>query len=180
MDDSTAGSREDERQEEGNRRQANIGENPNEFFVPKRMELSKDEQAWAWDIKSAVEATAELDDISDFMCAQLAIIHKEDTETALDKAHRLQEIRQEFEIEDTFETSFKTMELFVTLHPGYLVTLMNDDGKFVMVVDSSKKPTATELRSLRGGVEKFLHGVYCLFHVLNPDFEAIRKGTFLF
>ena len=152
--------------------------NPNGVFGPERMELSEQERQWALSVRSAVNATAELDNLSDFMCAQLALIHRENTEAAIEKATILQEIRQAFDIKDTFESSLSTIKLFVTLHPGYLVTLINNEGTLVMTVDSSKKPTSRELRSLRGGVEKFLHGIYVLFHILNFDFEAIRRGKF--
>ena len=144
-----------------------------------RMTLSPDERRWALDIKRAVEALPEVDNLSDFLYSQLAIVHREDTEMAVEMATQLQQIREAFDIQDTFRSSIDVIRQFVDLYPGYLVAISFSDDSYVMIVDSSKKPTAREVRALRaGGTERFLHGIYVLFHILNSDFEAIRRGKY--
>ena len=80
---------------------------------PLRMKLTREEHAWAWDIKDCIEMLDDLDNLCDFWYAQLAIVCQDNVEDAVRRAYGLQYFREEFKIRDTFEQGRHCMHQLV-------------------------------------------------------------------
>ncbi|CAB9507655.1 expressed unknown protein [Seminavis robusta] len=144
---------------------------------PRRMEISPEEREWAEDIKAVIEGIEEIDNLSDFMYAQLAIIHGEDISTAVEIANRLQEARQEYDIEETFEDGVVKLQKLIRLCPkanmyfGY----NNERGCYTQVFDYGKLDM--DLMKQEKNAHATIAASYYQYHCFAPDFEAVRKGT---
>ena len=90
---------------------------------PARMELTRQEHQWALAVKEAIKQDEDLEPISDFWCAQLAIKDEGNVAAALDRAHHLQGFRQEYGIKETTESGLHVMTNFVKLLPGFHLAL---------------------------------------------------------
>ncbi|CAB9528729.1 expressed unknown protein [Seminavis robusta] len=148
-------------------------------YDPGRMRLSEEERTWALEIKQAIEANPELDNLNDFCCAQLALTEEPgDLESTLQRAHHLQEIRQEYNVVDSFECSKRTVHQAFDRFPGHFLSFSfsHQEGNYVIVLDFSKQPTTKCLKALAEGKELKLREVYYLLQAVTPDFEAMRRG----
>jgi len=85
---------------------------------PGRMEISAEERQRALDIRSAIANAAEIDPVSDFMCAQLALIDGDNIIKALERVLHLQYFREEYGILDTAEDGRRHLMRLVDLFPG--------------------------------------------------------------
>jgi len=141
-----------------------------------RMHLTKEERLWAIDIKDVIEAEAELDNLSDFMYAQLALIERDNVEAALERAFTMQAFREEYKITDTFQDGRLFLKNLVDLFPGVYMSLSYNqrDGNYVMAIDLAK----FDMQGIATpeGVATWLGGGYYFFHCCCPDFESIRRG----
>jgi hypothetical protein len=108
-----------------------------EFNRPNRMLLTDHERHLAINIKAAIAANPDVDSVSDFMCAQLALIEGDNIEGAIARAYHLQCFREEYGIRDTSEDGKKCfadyVELFPKLHLAF--TFYFGEGNYVMVVE---------------------------------------------
>ncbi|CAB9530842.1 expressed unknown protein [Seminavis robusta] len=143
---------------------------------PERMPLTTQLHQWAQNIKEAVKAHDDVNLISDFMCAHLAIYFQGDTEAAVENALRLQEFRQDNDILDTLNDSRRAVAKLIKLFPEvYLSYSFNpDDGNYSFAFDMTKismeKMTRTEMFTTCNAGEYYMH------HAMSVDFELIRKG----
>ena len=143
---------------------------------PRRMKLTNEERYWAMEIKDAVEAIPELDNLSHFMYAQLALICKEDVEDAIQRAHALQIFRQEYNLLDTYEDSRRAIRALVDHFPGHFLSFgfSQEDSTYVMVRDLSKLNMGSGPPSKK--VQALFAGSYYLYHAFFPDMASIYKG----
>jgi hypothetical protein len=142
-----------------------------------RMTLTPDELRWARDVKAAIVADPEIDNLSDFMYAQWALMCQNNVEQAVHKARQLQWFREEYGISDCTEQCRQMVVGACTLCPGGFLSLSYNhrDGNYVLIYDmaaiDSHKCYAT-VESTRVS----LGSVYYMFQAMNPDFQAIRQG----
>ncbi|CAB9515492.1 expressed unknown protein [Seminavis robusta] len=117
---------------------------------PARMELTDQERQWALAIKEAIESDAELENVSDFEVAQLALVDRDKREQALERVRHFQIFREEYKLRNTVEEGKRISRDFVQQHPLTVlsVCLNPDEVGFA----------------------------YYSGHIFSPDFTAIRKG----
>jgi hypothetical protein len=146
------------------------------FDCPTRMILSDRERNVALSIKAAIAANPDVDPVSDFMCAQLALIEGDNLEGAMARAHHLQCLREEYGILDTAEDGRRCfaeyIKLFPRLHLSF--TFHNEGGNYVMIHDNAQFDP-NRLKS-EEQIRSFLGGNYYSCTVFCPDFESIRTG----
>lgn len=143
---------------------------------PPRMTLSGEECDWATDIKAAIAATPGLDEVSDFMCVQLALKAKGDVGSGVDCAIRLQAFREEYGIKDTVEDGRRRLcDLFQLLPRHVLDFGQRPDGTYFFLVDLAQFDGAAKLTN-EDKMKAYLGGCYYLYHACCPDIEAMRQG----
>lgn len=147
---------------------------------PRRMQLTEEERGWALDIKDAIEMFPELDNLSDFVYATLAVAVKDNVEDAVRRAHQLQAFREEYGLKDTLQESQHIIAKAVQQHPSlcYDVSFHPKQGKYILVQDiaafsPTEEPTTQQ-------VEDFAIFGYYLLHALFPDLESTRRGYTVF
>jgi hypothetical protein len=149
---------------------------------PLRMKLTVAEHQLALKIKERIKNDPEIDCVSDYTCAQLAITGKLATEEAVirDASRRcfgLQEFKKEYKVLDTFEEGCQCLqELFRMFPEVYLSFSFNpNDGTYLYVQDITKlKPS--EAFTCHTKVDKWMKGMYYFHHIFHPDMETMRKG----
>jgi hypothetical protein len=144
---------------------------------PQRMRLTRAEAQWALDIKYVIENLPEVDNLSDFWYAQLAIICKDNVEDAVRRAIGLQSFRQEYSILESLTDGSRHISDFTRLAPQFLLAVSYSQlvGSYVAVLDF-KQANFDEFSSIQNN-QIFFAGMYYLFHSLAPDFASIRIGT---
>lgn len=144
---------------------------------PRRMLLTRDEHAWALDIKFLVERVPDLDNLPDFMYAQLGIVCQNNLDDALRRAYGLQAFREEYKIHDSLEEGRRLLHSLVTvIQPLQFLSFSfsQGDGTYVLVHDVTKFETK-HMTTPRKANEWFA-AAYYMQTVLNPDLESVRKG----
>ena len=90
---------------------------------PSRMVLTPEERQWALSIKAAIVGDPEVDNLSDFEYAQLALMDHGDVEAAVERARHMQTFKHEYGITDTLEQSRQLLPKLVKLLPGMPLSL---------------------------------------------------------
>ena len=149
------------------------------FDNPSRMQLSDHERDLANNIKAAIAAHPDLDAVSDFMCAQLALVDGDDIEGALARVYHLQGFREEYGILDTAEDGRKCFGDYIRLFPRshLCFTYFDQGGHYVLIFDNTQFDSS--LVKSEGNLRCWLGGSYYTGAALCPDFEAIRNGAVL-
>ena len=144
---------------------------------PRRMHLTVEERQWALDIKDAVKSTAELDDLSDFMYAQLAIITRGNLEDAIRRVTGLQYYRQEYNILDTLQDGCRQMKKMIDLFPRQLLSFSFsvNEGTYVLIHDMTELDT-TALNTPEKA-RSWMAGSYYIHATMCPDMASIRRGS---
>ncbi|CAB9503857.1 expressed unknown protein [Seminavis robusta] len=146
-----------------------------------RMTLSTQEREWAMAIKQAIESNPEVDNESDFFYAAMALVEQGNVEAAVRRTHNLQEIRQEYDIVDSFERGRRALHQSFQLYPEHFLSFSYSYqyGSYVLVVDFAKQPTVQLFHSHIEGMKPKLREIYYMNQIVSPDFESIRKGAIL-
>ncbi|CAB9514155.1 expressed unknown protein [Seminavis robusta] len=145
-----------------------------------RMNLSAEEHEWALAIKEALMANPELEDKpSDFMIAQLAIVHHNDIETAMETAFRIQETREQYKIRDTYQDAYEKLTRSLELHYGthMYFGFNHEEARYVAVFDIGRFDSRVSMNP-RNAEYCFGGGWYC-YHAMSPDFESVRRGAII-
>lgn len=144
-----------------------------------RMGLSADERNLAINIKEAIGNATAVEPVSDFMCAQLALIDGDDIEAAVKRVHHLQCFKEEYGILDSVVDGRRCFERYFDLMPGLHLCFVDDISmdNTIMVYDNTKF-SCKRIRS-EESVRAWLGGSYYTLTIFAPDFEAIRKGAVL-
>ena len=143
---------------------------------PDRMRITGQEYENAMAIKAMVEMSPDLDNLSDLMYVQLAIVCKDNIEEVLDRCYGLQAFREEYKMLDTYEDGRYYLKELIKIFPTMFLNFAfaELDGCYTLVQDIQKfDPTAfTTLR-----IEtNFLIGMAYISPAFHPDIESIRKG----
>jgi len=154
----------------------------NDAHEPSRMHLTVEERLWALSIKQAIEEEPELDNLSDFWYAQLAVVTLQSRsltglQDVVERAQILQAFRQEYKVIDTLGHAQRTLHEVMKLFPRYFLCFYHDDqeGHFTYVVDSTKLSFKSHSSNDRALIS-FYCCMYYLLQAANPDFEATRAG----
>lgn len=146
---------------------------------PNRMKLTQQEHDWTVAIKAAIKAAPELDQVSDFMCAQLAIVCQNDVEDALRRCLGLQEFKKEYKVLNTFHEGYRCFQQVFGLFPeqNLSFSFSEKDGTYVFLHDSGKfEPTVFTNAEM---ADNWLKAMYYWHLNFCPDFESIRKGVII-
>lgn len=157
---------------------------------PDRMKLTEEERQWALELKDTVENYPDLDELTDFMYAQIVLAEKGDIDKAVDRAYALQGFRQDYDILDNFPQAKRILGRNLRRHSGMALDFyFGENGAFVHGVSSGDRYvivgdwTKIDITSFADPEEKkaMIAGAYYIQHCYNPDLEAVRKGAlFLF
>ena len=153
---------------------------------PRRMLLTPEETVWALQVKRAIAQQPEIDTISDFMCAQLAILAEGDTAGAVERAAGLQAVREEYKFMDNYQDGRIGLRQLVERNPRQFLSFSYSEleGKYVLVhdvaqcdVSSARQMADGYYASSRRDQERILLvGGYFLHHAMTMDFASIRQG----
>lgn len=141
------------------------------------MTLTPQQRAWALDIKAAIEADPEIDNLNDFCYVQMAIACKGNVQEALDKAIDMQGFRQEYDIRDNLEDAKKTVWEYTNLFDDSVIisfTYSNHEQCYIATLDLA----AMDHKSLQTDKawRNNLAGVYYVKQAMVPDFFAMNQG----
>lgn len=141
---------------------------------PRRMDLTEEERDWALDIKETVEASSELDNLTDFKYAQLALMDKGNIEKAVERAHKLQLFREEYGVMDTQVDARRHVRKEIELMPRMFMCYIFEAGNYVMLANWS----GFNAECLVDHENMVTHMVanYYILTCYCPDLEAIRQG----
>jgi uncharacterized coiled-coil protein SlyX len=153
-----------------------------------RMALGATERRWALQIKEAVMASAEIDNLTDFMYAQWAIVSlaehqhvvervQEDMPALLERILSLQDLREEYLVKETLQDGCQLMEKVICrLLPGWFLSFnyMDDRGCYLRVASITKFDMS--IFTFKDRARMWLAAVYYINHAHCPDLEAVRQG----
>ncbi|CAB9516620.1 expressed unknown protein [Seminavis robusta] len=143
---------------------------------PLRMKLTREELEWAKEVKDIVEGYPDLENLSDFMCAQLAIAAKGNMEEAVQKAFGLQEFCKEYKILNSYQEGCQKLQFMIRQFPRMMMSwgFSEEDGTYVLAHDT--KYFDTTVLSTPDKVDSWMAGAYYLHTTMTPDMATIRKG----
>lgn len=146
---------------------------------PDRMQITAGERQMALNIKQAVADNPDINMVSDFMCAQLALLDGDDIEHAMERLSDLQAFREEYDIRDSIQEGVRIFADYLDLMPGlHLSYTFNDErGNYVMIYDNTKFKTSNITSEKH--IRCWLGGTYYTLAMYCPDFEAIRRGAII-
>ncbi|CAB9506111.1 expressed unknown protein [Seminavis robusta] len=145
---------------------------------PRRMQLTNEERQWALNIKQAITASPEINDMSDFSYAQLALTDRGDLQAALERAAHMQAFREEYKILDSMEDGMRSLKTTLQVFPAAFLSFSysNSHGSYCFVYDMA----AFDLYKLNkqpGLFQSGMWGIYYLGHCMAPDFQSMRRGA---
>lgn len=146
---------------------------------PRRMDLTIQERQWGLDIRNAVEGLPDLDNQSDFMYAQLALVVKDDFTEAVKRLYALQDFRAEYDISDTYQDGCQCLESTLRLLPEQFLNFAFSlqESTYVFIHDLAKHDAAS-LTTLKKEND-WMKAMYYLHITFCPDMESIRKGILI-
>ena len=156
-----------------------------------RMVLGATEKDWALQIRAAVESHPEIDTISDFMCAQFAIVTLGEQlnnlgqpptpdpplDDILERIQGLQSLREEFSIHETYPQGCQVMrKIICDLLPGWFIAMeyLPEKGQYLRVVGLTSFDMSLFSQSEK--VRLWHAAIYYINHCHTPDLEAARQG----
>lgn len=146
---------------------------------PRRMLITPDERRRALAIKQAVQEHPDMQGVSDFMCAQCAIVDGDNLEASMERLYGLQCFKEEYHIDDTVQQGLDLFRKFTKLMPQYHLcfTYHSARGVYVLVYDnagfySSRVENDESIQLWLGST--YYHGA-----IITPDLEAARRGVIM-
>lgn len=146
---------------------------------PDRMKVTKEERHNALEIKATIEMSADLEDLTDLMYVQLAIVCKDNVEDAVKRCHAMQEFRQDYKIVNNLEQAQRYLHWGVRLFPLFFLSFAfsETDGTYIFAHDveklEPKRFTSSEM------IDDWMKHLYYSHILFFPDVESIRKGVVL-
>lgn len=143
---------------------------------PNRMKLTATENRQALDIKELVESLPDLDNLNDFVYAQLALVCKNDLEDVVRRCYGLQEFKKEYRVLDTYEEGCRCFAEVFRLFPEQNLSFSFSvrDGTYVFLHDNTKfEPKAFTTAQM---ADDWLKAMYYWHTNFCPDLESTRKG----
>ncbi|CAB9506907.1 expressed unknown protein [Seminavis robusta] len=145
---------------------------------PSLFHLSPNEKELALEIRETIQGLPDVDNVSDFMAAHLAIACKGDMTWAMDRVYKMRDIRKEYKIALTYPEGAKTIQDMFALAPDLLLSYQYNlhTGDVVLVMDMTSQ-YAKEAFSNPKSMNIVGRGVHYLCHAMFPCFEAVRVGN---
>lgn len=128
-------------------------------------------------IKYAIESISSLDNISDFQCAQLALVFGANIDQAVETAENMQHFRELYQIKDTIKDAAYSFCRLFKLAPGHVMYLSYSSltDSYLACFDAKAfKDTAFKTDQ---DYKDWQAGSYYLFQAMSPDLASIRKGV---
>ena len=151
---------------------------PSKPDLERLFRLSDNEKRWALELKAAVEASDELDNLSDLQYVQFALANKGNLSKTLERVQGMQDFRHEYQIHDTWEEGMALINGLTTAHPFSILSVAYDDvtENYGLVYDR----TRARFDHIRSQDEwrVALGAFYYLFNLLCPDPQSMRNGIF--
>jgi hypothetical protein len=140
--------------------------------------LTPKERGWINDLEVAIQNSPDdFGKLSDFELAAHAIVAKENTEIALKRIRRLSKFKETHSISSD-KTVFQAIQLlhkFVHAYPGFLQAFGVDAyNRHVLAFRLQRLKSPPPFNHSE---EDLFAALYYIFHALQPDLDAIRKGT---
>ncbi|CAB9512397.1 expressed unknown protein [Seminavis robusta] len=136
-----------------------------------RMELTQEEHQWAVAVKTAIEKIPDLDNLTDFMYAQIAIVSKGNVDDAVARAFKLQEHKKDNEILDTLDDALRNLPK----DASFLSIDYNlQSGGYIVAMDAAESNGAI----WRNPDETCYYNrrQFYAAHMAHCDLEALRVG----
>lgn len=144
--------------------------------VDPRMVLSAEERGWALAIKVAAKETPGIDALSDYECAQYALIDRGILQASLIRAQHLQVFREEYSLRDTLEEGMQICRSMINLYPKFLLSISFCETEGYVAVFDVAALVQERLKS-DDNYRTMLGFLYFCGQFVSPDFETIRNGT---
>ncbi|CAB9506868.1 expressed unknown protein [Seminavis robusta] len=150
---------------------------------PINMALNDHEIRRAWQIKRAVEANEELQNLTDFEYAHYALGTSsrqngdEPIEQVLHRIYMMQCFREEYNVKDSLEEGIQVLHDFTIQHRGVTLSVefLPEGRNFISVEDLAKLYPARDMAT-PDQVRVYMAGMYYKNHAKMPFFFAIRDG----
>eukprot|EP00797_Seminavis_robusta_P031198 Sro670_g184720.2 (261) ;mRNA; r:42208-42990 len=146
------------------------------------MDLTPEEHLCARTIKELIEeeGTGNLDKVSDYWYAQVALVDKGDMANAMERIHHMQLFREEYDIQDTVAQGQRSVAAFMELFPEFYLSFGYNSagGNYTLVFDISRMHGSV-IKNQPRGYKTWFQAIYYLNHALCSDMEAIRRGMAL-
>ncbi|CAB9501308.1 expressed unknown protein [Seminavis robusta] len=144
-----------------------------------RMIITEEERNWALAIKEAVEGDPDLSNISDFLCAQLAIVEPNNMEAALNRIRQMQWFKEEYDIRDSLEDARKLVQEYLCLFENHILSFSYsyEHGSYICCIDCAacdKDALQTEKQW-----QTNLGGFFYMHNAMNPDLMSMRNGVIM-
>ncbi|CAB9504812.1 expressed unknown protein [Seminavis robusta] len=141
---------------------------------PSLFKLSVEEKERALLIKNAIEALPDLDNLSDFMYANMALVGS--VAESVEKAFLMQEVRQEYNIQLTYADGVRSLSAMIELMPlVFMCFSFNlEEERSLMVLDATK--LRTSIWRDPKNVEIIIRGAFYLCYATFPTLGIVRAG----
>ncbi|CAB9521427.1 expressed unknown protein [Seminavis robusta] len=141
---------------------------------PALFKLSKEERELALEIKESIECLPDVDMLSDFMYANMALVGG--VEEAVEKAYLMQEVREEYKILLTYEDGVRSLRDIIELLPLVFMSYSFDlkQDRSVLVLDCTKF-RQTVWRDPKS-MERILRGAFYMSYATFPSLGIVRAG----
>ncbi|CAB9520451.1 expressed unknown protein [Seminavis robusta] len=138
---------------------------------PARMGLTQEEHQWAVAVKAAIEKIPDLDNLTDFMYAQIAIVSKGNVDDAVVRAFRLQEHKKDNLILDTLDDALRHLP-----KDGFLSIDFNlQSGGYIVAFDIGNYSNGA-IWSNPDETCYYNRRAFYATHMTLCDLEALRVG----
>lgn len=152
---------------------------------PRRMRLTQDEWERAYEVKKEfLDPASGLDTVSDYWCAQLAMVGEglpgQDLTELVGMAKGTQTFKREFDIRDTPEEGCRALQRLVELAPQMFLHFgfEESEGTFLLAQDGNGCDFSI-VNSTPRNFNAFMVGMYYMLHAATCDMDFIRKGTII-
>lgn len=149
-----------------------------EVVLPIKTKLNEEERLWVINLQEELRSAPDLNGISEWDIACHAIVAKNQPAKAVHRLRRLQKFRKDYKVPQhpTVYEAIQTMHDFFHAHPNFVQALGQDVlGRWVL--SFQLKGLATSEQKPEMSVESQFTALYFLMGALQPDLEAVRKGT---
>ncbi|CAB9528262.1 expressed unknown protein [Seminavis robusta] len=144
-----------------------------------RMRLTDQEREWAINIKMAAERQPDLDNMSDFWYAQIALYDQDNVEAALHRIHNMQTFFREHKVVDNWNNGERHIRECMNAFPGFFLAFSYSPsgGNYSLVLDCIKCNKTVSNR-FDQAIGSLIRSFYFLFNAASPDFESQRNGLY--
>lgn len=146
-----------------------------------KSQLNPDERLWVINLKDELRNCKDLVGISEWDIACHAIVAKNQPSKAIHRLRRLKKFQQAYKIPEhpTVYEAIKIIHDFSHDHPDFVQAIGQDSlGRWVLSFRlKGLSNTSTQHEDPESSLESEFTALYFLLVALQPDLDAVRKGT---